>query len=410
MEERTISYIYSLKNREEITKQIINLIESENNIRDNLKIIENLEAGQLIIFNETRDTIMSIMFKDLSHTSFESKDGEAFMSCIPIFKNEMTKQFYCDPHKSKIMAIKLIPLNDSEFAETSEPLSKRKGKVWNEIRILEKCKEEYTTNPNLPIMYYYGHSDKIAKQIYRNSHAPTRQNNPGLILFNEFANETLNSFIHQIHNALNMDILDNIMFQILVGLYTLHNKFHVIHYDLHLSNVLIIDTLFNEFNEVYEYKINNKTYYLDNIGILSYPWDFGRSYFSTDSTETHVNNFIKISKKVFGKEKTIINHNRIVNYIKKKGIEPLYSYDIYKIFFSVYNILKNNNILLNEIEVYKEIYQECRNDLEQVLLNKKKKINGTAGNILEKYFSHFKNKPEGSNTIQSFDITNKNHK
>lgn len=92
-----------------------------------------------------------------------------------------------------------------------------------------------------------------------------------IYFYNEYLDSiTLRDFFKQ--NKVTRELLFNILFQILVSLYTLKYQYNMIHADLHFNNILISKI---PENGHWEYKLNGKKYYLPNLGYQIYLNDYG---------------------------------------------------------------------------------------------------------------------------------------
>jgi len=95
----------------------------------------------------------------------------------------------------------------------------------------------------------------------------------------EYADGTLYDFFKKFkcteeNTKLYENIIKSILFQILVALLVLHEKYNIAHNDLHLKNIFYnkIDT-----NITFNYKINDITYTIETYGYLIMLGDFGHS-------------------------------------------------------------------------------------------------------------------------------------
>ena len=98
-------------------------------------------------------------------------------------------------------------------------------------------------------------------------------------------------------NLLFREYYNSLIFQIFTAIYTMH-KSKVIHMDLHISNVLLIN---ETLNNLIEYTIDNNKYYAKTINKTPIISDFGQSIFINESTQ-------KLSDKHKGFIYTRLNH------------------------------------------------------------------------------------------------------
>lgn len=129
------------------------------------------------------------------------------------------------------------------------------------LQIIEKF-----SCPNLPILYYNG---KCNDCIFTKRHKECASGCECMTIVTEFARVgDLESYLkksEQLH-------VENMMFQIFAGLYTLYSNYGLVHNDLHSGNVLVHKT--NKHGS-WRYVVNGKSYILPNEGVLFTLWDFG---------------------------------------------------------------------------------------------------------------------------------------
>ena len=113
----------------------------------------------------------------------------------------------------------------------------------------------------------------------------------------EYADGTLYDFLNILkctedNKELYENIIKSMLFQILVGLLVLHEKYNIAHNDLHLKNIFYnkIDP-----NEVFNYKINDITYTVKTHGYIFMLGDFGHST-SYKILKEKKNEYIKYNK------------------------------------------------------------------------------------------------------------------
>lgn len=89
-------------------------------------------------------------------------------------------------------------------------------------------------------------------------------------LFNEYVNgRDMYNFISEEHSD---DLWFNILFQLMVGIICYRKYFNMVHCDLHTGNILLQKVKPGGY---WVYTINNKTYYLPNLGYICIINDFG---------------------------------------------------------------------------------------------------------------------------------------
>lgn len=89
-------------------------------------------------------------------------------------------------------------------------------------------------------------------------------------LFNEFVNGSdMYDFLKKDHSD---DLWFNILFQLMAGIISYRKYFNMVHSDLHTGNILLQRVKPGGY---WVYNINNKTYYLPNLGFMCIINDFG---------------------------------------------------------------------------------------------------------------------------------------
>ena len=227
--------------------------------------------------------------------------AEAWLGCFPRAKDELCS---CKEPYSKI-AIKKIPMTLEDVKEitkqkdlkhlvyTRENLQKM---TWSELYFMEACTKLVLgkITPNLPIMFswhicddckiynenilnrywgdYFPNSEFASKKV---KYAIKQGNKiPCVIISNEYANGgDLNQYVHD--NNPDIKLWENILFQIVLGIYTLRKHLNMIHFDLHMGNVLIRKSTFKQ--GYWRYKIDGNIYDIPYMGVCAIIWDFGWS-------------------------------------------------------------------------------------------------------------------------------------
>jgi hypothetical protein len=198
----------------------------------------------------------------------ESKYGKIFQGYFNYFKNT----------DNELLSIKIIPINpiDLEIMLNEDNINHKyifdNKSIWKEIYILRLCFKllKLKKSIHLPIHYFC---------LYSNNHDFLKNythENPHLFVFNELANDDLKNWAKQersIHEWISCFL------QIFFGLYTLQYYCGIIHNDLHWANILVFNV---EKGGCWVYEINEKKYYIENLGYLFVLWDFGMSSFDSD--------------------------------------------------------------------------------------------------------------------------------
>jgi hypothetical protein len=148
--------------------------------------------------------------------------------------------FKIDSYKCGSIILKIINKNHSNNI------------LINEIKYLEMIKKIIYDDicPNFILMYSH------------TSHT----------IIMEYADGDLSTIIYNIKDN---ELIKNIYFQIIVGILVMQKVLFINHIDLHLKNIFY--KKINQNIKYFEYKINNKSFYLPNLGFLIMIADFGIS-------------------------------------------------------------------------------------------------------------------------------------
>lgn len=220
------------------------------------------------------------------------------------------------------------------------------------------------------------------------------------------------------------DIVYQLVFQILIACYCQSKYNKIIHFDLHGSNILINLTNIVDYNFAnYSFKIKNKKYTTNNLGLEIKLIDYGRSYIlNNDNKNIIYKKIIKQGQRFFPKKFNSKNIKKILTNLKtKSGLSNyIYSFDLWRI--SSYllilikslnmeqNLLKSNH-LLNKIK--KETEKKWINELIDPSPGKIPKNYHQSIELLENLFytkKQFRKKISQSIYIKSFNLDKKNIK
>ena len=190
-----------------------------------------------------------------------SSNGEAYVSC---------KKKYC-------VALKQIPFNtDMTLIKNFTEEYARSNEIWIEFISMNLCNILIDNNvcPNLPILYSSFVCDSCSYTTEK-----LQDGKKCLILANEFAEYgDCKSFFENKHFKFfakkygNEVVLQNIIFQVCAGIYSLQKYFNLTHHDLHYGNILFVKQKQGGFSK---YTIDSVDYYLPNLGFTVTLWDFG---------------------------------------------------------------------------------------------------------------------------------------
>lgn len=238
--------------------------------------------------------------------------------------------------------------------------------------------------PHFTLNYYWDYDDT----------------NGTLFTYNEYINKhTFQEWAHKKHST---DLWFNALFQIMYSLIALKRYFNMLHTDLHFQNILVYKVKSGGY---WKYKLNNKTYYLPNLGYIFVLHDFG---------------FAWIPRNMFVKW----HYKHTLKYITRVGKEY---YDLSNLLIS---ILSNDYKAPNRIK--QAIYNEfSTSELEHIMskkyyvkensdpeyLNKYPNITKNYESNFESMETHFQNlfksfrtKPVTDTYIESYSLDKKLNK
>ena len=178
---------------------------------------------------------------------------------------------YCLSKPSKnCTAVKKIYLKEKQSKYVEDPYDKRalresifielaSMKLTNEIILQKIC-------PNFILNYYWIYKERsgICDDIYPISS----------YFFNEFIDNS-DIYTEWVKRHHSIDEWYNAYFQITVAIYTLQRHLNMIHLDLHSDNIIVRRV--NPGGH-WTYIIDNKKYYLPNLGFILYINDFGHAW------------------------------------------------------------------------------------------------------------------------------------
>ncbi len=449
---------HSLSARIKLTKDVIQTLNKAINPADSICFsgIKRSKKGdkeviQRDLLNMTTKQTISPLFKELS--SKDTLDSETWVSCTFPEKDDRN-QLVCKGKSTTLMAIKVMPITLPEYELFQNPSEKLfKYKVWKEIHVLELCRAILMKPegiPNLPMIYawYVCQNHKVEnyvnKNIIRAVEARKDTDEYGrksAILFNELADNNLHTWlIEKMKNQVS-DIkiqLDNMLFGVMVGLVALEANIGLVHFDLHLGNVLVVENMKCKENEYYKYTYSTSTgkkytFYMPNIGTLFYIWDFSLCGLRGENNAFFIRNMIKYGKRLIDKDLFASKAEILAKNIVNKGYaEYLYSYDTFRLLQGLYRVIDEhaqklsssetisrgkekkelwNRDFSNQIEdVLDELYEireDARDDLTKRLLRNTRgavKHTGRPLDVLLKYFKKWEKLPKGGKVLKEFKI------
>ena len=325
----------------------------------------------------------------------DSLDGEAYRICKPqknrVMYPDGKSRIVCNKQKTYIQAIKIVPLTIEEVNNMNDS----RYRTWREIKMLKQATDLVLSEvtQNLPMYYTHGicndslkkdyvnknliqyfengeyidHLDELFKEInkireslhgikyykelktnlnelykkyirdFSSSIDKTQKySNKSILIFNEISSFDFNHLMEKEPLfILRKEFIIPTMFQILHGLAALNVKYSIVHFDLHLSNVLVTQVDITE-KKYWHYRVNKIDYYIPNQGYLFKVWDFGRAnYIDYDNRNDIKTKIIKQFQRFFIFDEQ--NYSKQLNKTFKKATfrRYLYSFDVYR-FFSAY--------------------------------------------------------------------------
>jgi hypothetical protein len=428
----------------------------------------------------------------------DSLDGEAYRLCKPEKKDKFNKktgyyEAWCKYTNTFLFAVKIIPLTIEEAAnEYDESI----GRTWKEIKILKQLVGLFRKNvsQNIPLYYinticpdsriedynntniinYFKDGEKVEKlaelikeigeikdqlvgiKHYReikdnidaiyshyleeflknNTFKPEKQySNKSVLIFNEISDFDVTHLLENYPEfVLRREYILPSIFQILYGIATVQKHLELVHFDLHLSNVLVTKILPNRF---WHYRIDKTDYYIPNQGYLFKIWDFGRAhYLHTDDPNKIKKNILKQFNRFFKFNNNEFNKYLNNTFSKIAFRKYLYSFDVFRFFSAYYykltqsiNEMSKDNVsskktqttsstqdplnILNprqinnlpEFEVIKKIIDYSVDDIIYNMVNpriKKHEYNGHPQQLIKKFFKSYTTAPTDKLQIINF--------
>jgi hypothetical protein len=279
----------------------------------------------------------------------ESKYARVFQGYFNYFKESQNSLF-------SIKIIQMSPI-DMEIMLNEENMNHdyifNSKSIWKEIYVLRICYKllKLKKSIHLPIHYFC---------LYSNNHEflkPYTQENPHLFLCNELAYDDLKNWSKSERNIYEWI---SCFLQIYFGLYTLQYYTGIIHNDLHWANILVFSIPKGGY---WCYQIQNKKYYIENLGFLFVLWDFGMSTYEPELLycKDHIKSCQDFLK--------ILNTPKWVQKYYPNTVLPAEMVQLCQTIRS--NTYMSMNVLLEDI-IYKLSYQKTNNEdkiLEEYIID-----------------------------------------
>lgn len=265
------------------------------------------------------------------------------------------------------VAIKKMTLSTTDLGQsfTREQLMSGSSS-WGEMAAYIVCTTLVMAKicPNLPVLYKYFWCPNCK---FVNKAIKGKTVRPCLLVVNELADYDLKTFIKNKLHVWNPALVDNCVFQIAAGLYSLKKFYNMTHNDLHMGNVLVHEIPAGGY---WHYKIDGKNYYIPNMGYLFVLWDFGM---------VHIPDKIKGQPEFYTVDDTPIPSETDIGRICSVMSDPLYTKRAKK-----YLGAKRHQLLGNIMK-----REKLQQPLEEILLE---------------YFPGFHKKPKEEHIIDTYNM------
>ncbi len=409
-------------------RELNKVIHKNNEVCYGQELSKGKQPIRLLVNKNTKQTI-SLLRKRLGLK--DSLDAETWIGCFPLLISPIKNITVCAGDSIEI-ALKVMPITITDLKNKGNT----KYRPWKEIYILEQSTEIVQTHgvPNLPLLYGFSICNSLKIDDYINKRLKERMERASpdevfgknaLIIFNELADYDIEYWIKNVLFKLpDPKVLKSCIFQVMAGLAILNKQIHLVHFDLHVGNVLVSEINAGGF---YHYRINNKDFYLPNYGYLFKVWDFSRSILlEGDTKDLIIKKTLFHGKRQFGDQFKRKTANVIFN-IEEGSLggfmDYLYSFDTFKFAKTLYTVTrikqesessrssrtkqskkramtKSNPELNKVLQTLVQITKAAQTDLiKKLTLSKhpsKFTYNGTPAIILSKFFPEYKKKPDSS--------------
>ena len=217
---------------------------------------------------------------------------------------------------------------------------------WRELYILEQIQKIFikTKLPTLPILYSYGYTTDLDTTIYQNKKLINKINKNmeiepdekygkySLALFTFRADYDMkflmSRILHpEIFSTYNLQIMDNIFYQVMFSLALIQEHFPLIHFDLHSGNVLVSNKYKSKEKQIYRLNNNKSIKLIFPPGTKQYYhiWDFSRSLIlDKDSNQLLLKKYTMFAKRHFYDK--YLNYNEKITHNLKTNPKKYYNH------------------------------------------------------------------------------------
>jgi hypothetical protein len=294
--------------------------------------------------------------------------------------------------------------------------------IYREINILDRVKKIIDKNICPHFLYYY--------DFFK-----TNENNNTIInILMEYADGDLEKWVKENHTE---EEWTSLLFQFVIGIHVIQKYLKGYHSDLKPKNIFFIQ-IKKEDNQVIEYEINTKKYYLPNTGYLFLLADYGhfQSLFFDDNDipQEDIQSAIRENQD-FDFMRDFSKRIQVTNLFKKYNINELNNKfrdnDKYKSYYKeeldkinkqmknypqhVKDKFLNRNLLYycleekildydNEVKNLLNQEQIPPNNKTKELIEKLLSEKDNVDTLFDKYFNHLTNKKENMKIIKSFNL------
>jgi hypothetical protein len=238
-----------------------------------------------------------------------------------------------------------------------------------------------------------------------NDYISNIKNLPVQLLFIEKLDGTIEDFLHNDVDKINIDLFESCLFQVIFALTYLQKHLKFTHNDLHINNVMYSKTK----KKYLYYKYNNLYFKIPTHGYIFKIIDFGRSIFTYKKRLFFNDSFYKYGE-AEGQYSSPNNHLLFIN--KNDIIEPNFNFDLCRLAITIFDEIYinkktkyNDNIELfiqfcNELTLNKDnnSLKELDDDFDMYIIIAKEACNAIPHvkllhKIFEKYRVKKKNFP-----------------
>lgn len=383
-----------LKNRiseiENIEKEIKKDIGESKSTCITFKKQFNVKKRKQALLVDLDKNVLSLLTKRLG--TKDSLDAETWSACFPLVTATINKKdvLFCGELN---VALKIAPTKFNEMT--------LEDRAWKEYYILLKTTEIVKRGgiPNLPVLYLQTTCDKMKYSDYQNKRLIDRMKREkikkkALFIFNELADYDLEYWIkHKLES--NLGMIKPLAFQIFSALAAVNRYLHLVHFDLHIGNILVTEL---ENNTGYlHYRIDGDDYYVPNVGYIFTLWDFSRSIIlDQESTDLAIKKFLFHGKRNFGNSFYQYRSEIETNLQNENYIPYFYSSDTLRFSKSIVTILQKREIESKFTSDLIKIAQLAATDIKQKVKSKTipKEYKSIPINIIKEFFKDYKKKPD----------------